>query len=334
MNNNKIFSVLIPTYNRAHILPKAIESVLNQTFQNFELIISNNSSTDSTHEIISNYQKTNGNIKYFKQEQNLGISKNMKFCLEKSSGNYVIFLGDDDFLHKDFLFKIHEVLNIYNDIGIVYSGRQCVDSISGKISQGSFGNQIYYKNLKEWIYRDKEKTIFNISGVAINRSYLQPSIFPNPDDAGWGFDDYMYMTVIAERGAYGIKDILVDMTINTRENNVSNISPEKVLLSSRMVRSKINVIINSYINSEFEKKEAYKVIAKNFKDSIFIGLFLKKHFYTKESNLIKFLNDLFSNKIPFFELILSKKFLLSTIIMILPFKLRMRFFNLYLGNKI
>jgi len=64
MNKNPTVSVIIPTYNRAHIVGRAIQSVLDQTYQDFELIIVDDRSTDNTKDIIKEFQKKDKRIKY------------------------------------------------------------------------------------------------------------------------------------------------------------------------------------------------------------------------------------------------------------------------------
>jgi glycosyltransferase involved in cell wall biosynthesis len=68
MNSNPTVSIIIPTYNRAKLLPRSIKSVLNQTFQNFELIIVNDGSTDNTKEIVEKFKKKDERIKCFYQK--------------------------------------------------------------------------------------------------------------------------------------------------------------------------------------------------------------------------------------------------------------------------
>ena len=95
MNYPKV-SVIIPTYNRQKLLPKAIKSVLNQTFKNFELIIVDDGLTDNTKEIIKEFQKRDPRIKYIWQE-NFGAPAGPKNTgIKNSKGEYIAFLDDDD----------------------------------------------------------------------------------------------------------------------------------------------------------------------------------------------------------------------------------------------
>jgi glycosyltransferase involved in cell wall biosynthesis len=88
------FSVVMPTYNRAHLLPLAIESVLQQSVTDFELIISNGGSTDNTRDAVAGF--SDKRIRYFETQEKLSIGDNYQYALQQANGEYITFLGDDD----------------------------------------------------------------------------------------------------------------------------------------------------------------------------------------------------------------------------------------------
>ncbi len=96
-------SVLIPTYNMACFLDEAIESVLTQTFEDFELIVMDNASTDNTEDIVNKYLG-DVRVKYFRNNLNVGMTKNWNKCLLVANGKYIKFLNADDKLHQDNLY--------------------------------------------------------------------------------------------------------------------------------------------------------------------------------------------------------------------------------------
>lgn len=93
-------SVIIPTYNRVHLLSRAIEGVLGQTHQNFEIIVVVDGSTDGTKQLIAHLQKKYNSIKYFYQA-NLGACSARNKGLELASGEFVQFLDSDDYMTQD-----------------------------------------------------------------------------------------------------------------------------------------------------------------------------------------------------------------------------------------
>lgn len=96
-----LFTVIIATYNRAHLLPRAINSVLSQAYQNFEIIIINDGSKDDTEEIVKSFKDKR--IIYDKNEENMGLSITWNKGLALASGDYIVFLDDDDELLPDAL---------------------------------------------------------------------------------------------------------------------------------------------------------------------------------------------------------------------------------------
>lgn len=88
------FSVIMPTRNRANLLPLAIQSILNQTFGDFEIIVSDNFSIDETPQVARQFG--DARIKYFRTEKPLSINDSFEFALNQATGEYISFLPDDD----------------------------------------------------------------------------------------------------------------------------------------------------------------------------------------------------------------------------------------------
>ncbi len=91
-----LVSVIMGSYNHQQYLPEAIESVLNQTFKNLELIIIDDGSTDNSKQIIKTYQMADPRIHAIFHSENLGIPKTLNEGLKQASGKYVAFIGSDD----------------------------------------------------------------------------------------------------------------------------------------------------------------------------------------------------------------------------------------------
>lgn len=123
MLNPKV-SVLIPTYNYAHYLPEAIDSVLAQTFEDFELIIVDNCSSDNTEEVVAVYLGKDKRVQYFKNSENIGPYRNYNQCLLYASGEYIKFLNADDKFDLTLLEKFVDVMDKNQNISIVTSSRQ------------------------------------------------------------------------------------------------------------------------------------------------------------------------------------------------------------------
>ena len=103
-------SVGMPVYNGAKYLTQAIESILNQSLGDFELIISDNCSTDGTEEICRAFQKSDGRIRYYKNESNIGAARNYNRVFKLATAKYFRWANADDISHKDLHKKCYDLL--------------------------------------------------------------------------------------------------------------------------------------------------------------------------------------------------------------------------------
>src|SRR5438477_10082725 len=93
-----LVSVGLPTYNRSALLSRAIASVLEQSYQNIELVISDNSSTDATESVCRDAQRRDRRVTYIRQLSNRGATENFRQVLKRSRGEFYMWLSDDDWL--------------------------------------------------------------------------------------------------------------------------------------------------------------------------------------------------------------------------------------------
>ena len=127
-------SVCIPAYNNAHFLAEAIESVLNQTFEQFELLIIDDCSTDATREIADAYAANDDRIVFHANSVNLGMVANWNACLQQSRGEYIKYLfGDDLLASPDALLNMVTVLDGDPAVSLVASARNLIDEHSAKV---------------------------------------------------------------------------------------------------------------------------------------------------------------------------------------------------------
>ncbi|MFH4969058.1 glycosyltransferase family 2 protein [Gaetbulibacter sp. M240] len=106
-------SVIIPVFNSESFLKKCLDSIKNQTFENFEVIIVNDGSTDDSEIICQDFVKEDERFNYFKQK-NKGKSTAVNFGFKKAKGDYIYFLDSDDYIDKDLLSIAHETASKYH----------------------------------------------------------------------------------------------------------------------------------------------------------------------------------------------------------------------------
>lgn len=101
----------MPVYNDLPFIEKSLNSIIHQTFEDFQLIILDDCSTDGSSEICKAYAKKDARITYYRNENNIGISRNMKKLLDLASTKYFMWAGDDDILEPDFTYKLMRLLS-------------------------------------------------------------------------------------------------------------------------------------------------------------------------------------------------------------------------------
>jgi glycosyltransferase involved in cell wall biosynthesis len=144
-------SVVIPTFNREHYIGRALESVLNQTYTDYEIIIVDDGSTDKTGEIIRRYQETADNIRYIRTTENKGASAARNTGIQEACGTYIAFQDSDDVWMPEKLEKQVKILSETGPaVGLVYTGfwlvkgdtQQYIPHPSYKKREGYIANEI------------------------------------------------------------------------------------------------------------------------------------------------------------------------------------------------
>ncbi len=116
---NALVSVIINTYNRAKVLTRAVENILSQTWQRFELIIVDDGSADETQEVAKSF--TDDRIRFFRSDKNLGIAASRNIAITNAKGAFITFQDDDDLCRLEKLEEqVTYMLHDDNEIGMVY----------------------------------------------------------------------------------------------------------------------------------------------------------------------------------------------------------------------
>lgn len=124
----ELVSVIMPSYNTEQYIEKSIQSVLSQTYSNWELIIVDDCSTDATDHIIKKYLQ-DSRIKYFKNEKNLGAAFSRNYALRKAKGRWIAFLDSDDIWISE---KIEKQLNFMESNGFSFTYTDYQIQLNGK----------------------------------------------------------------------------------------------------------------------------------------------------------------------------------------------------------
>ena len=169
-------SVIMPVYNADRYLDKSIQSILNQTFKDFEFIIVNDCSKDNSKEIIEKYKKKDKRIILINNSKNLGVQKALNRGLRVAKGKYIARMDGDDISHPERIEKQFNYLERNNHIFLVGSSAIVINEMNGKIGLLSkYDNirktkrkllksntlvhpSIMFRNTQEFFYREKFKS--------------------------------------------------------------------------------------------------------------------------------------------------------------------------------
>src|SRR5450830_1172162 len=140
MNNSRppLVSVCIPVHNGASFIRRTIESVLDQSYKNIELIVLDNASTDRTKEIVSSFR--DDRIRFILNSENIGLQRNWNKALVEAKGDYIKLLPADDLIYMNCIERQVEVFQEFalENIALVCSGRDIIDSAGKMIVSRKF----------------------------------------------------------------------------------------------------------------------------------------------------------------------------------------------------
>lgn len=172
--NNELISIIIPVYNVEKLLPKCINSVLNQTYSNIEIILVDDGSTDASGSICDEYLKKDNRINVF-HKKNGGLSSARNYGIRNSSGNYLFFLDSDDFVDQNIIEKLlksmiehHSSISMSNRINYYDNGKQYIRFYNN--------NDIKVFNKEEAI---EEMNLYNYFDMSSCGKIFKKSLFDN-----------------------------------------------------------------------------------------------------------------------------------------------------------
>ncbi|MBK1989594.1 glycosyltransferase family 2 protein [Sphaerospermopsis aphanizomenoides BCCUSP55] len=207
-------SVCIPTYNRANLLPYAVNSVLSQTYTDFELIICDDGSTDHTGEIVSKWDDSR--IRYIRQPVNGGRSRNMRSGFEAACGSYFIKFDDDDAITPEFLEKTVAVLDDNSSVDFVCTNHWIINQNHERIESATQENsQKWGKDKLRGIIPDLIRETFinqslQVGSTLFRRDCLLEVDFMRPQADGCEDFDLLVRLAIAGKQGYFLPEFLME----------------------------------------------------------------------------------------------------------------------------
>lgn len=249
------FSIVIPIYNSEKYLEKCINSIINQTYDNYEILLINDGSTDESDLICKKFVNDFANVKYYFKE-NTGVSDTRNFGLEKSSGDFITFIDSDDWIDNNTLKEINDIIKNDPEIEIVQSNLKIFND----------SNQIDMFKLKKNILVESGTIKDELINTIIAINYGKSEIFGNCRCAGGKFYKRKLLMENNIRFPYGIKSF-EDGIMNLKA--YMNASKIKILAKSfYFYRQHSDSTTHSYANNQYEQntiiiEEIEKIIGNN-----------------------------------------------------------------------
>lgn len=206
---DKLVSIIMPTYNCAKFIGKTIESVIAQTYENWELIIVDDCSKDNTEEVVLKYK--DNRIKYQRLENNSGAAVARTEAMKKASGSYMAFLDSDDLWKKDKLEKQLEFMS-KNNYNFTCTEYEQIDEEGNKLNKViKVKKRADYNRILLDCPVGNSTVMYNVEKLG---KFEVPNIRKRNDDALW------LQILKKEKYIYGMPDILMEYRI--RSNSISS----------------------------------------------------------------------------------------------------------------
>lgn len=279
MGKNQLITIVIPVFNGENTLSYSLNSLLNQTYKNFEAIIVDDGSIDNTSDIAKKYSFDDRRFKYHYQE-NAGVSMARNKGIELSSGDFICFLDSDDYFDNTYLEKMYEKITKTNN-HVCYCGYNIVSPNSKSMKKTMFKNGDI---LREIILG---KINVHTTGWMIKRDFLLSNDIKFLKGVSWGEDIEFFCEVLAKtnRVCY-VDEYLTNYKVEFEENKLSSFSMDKIDKDfesiMRMVKNKeINKnkkINNSLLDYRLQALIVYRLVgAYNMKvdDAVLLDYYNK-----------------------------------------------------------
>lgn len=242
MKLNQLVSIIMPAFNSEKFISKSIQSILNQTYTNWELIIIDDASTDNTYSIIKSYSSNNPKIKVVKNQKNLGPAVSRNLGIDISQGEWIAFCDSDDLWNSEKLEKQMSLIEKYN-YDFVFSGYNIINE-EGKIISKFIPQKSSYT-----LHDILKHCDIGILTAIYNKNIFKKCRFIHYEKA----EDYtLWIQMLKIKNhAYAIQDVLASYRIRK-----SSRSSNKILVAIQIWKIyrevvKLNIFYSSYYMMNF-----------------------------------------------------------------------------------
>lgn len=275
--------ILLATYNGEKYLKEQLDSILNQTYSNFRLLISDDMSTDNTRKILDEFKEKDNRIEVFLQKENHGVIENFEFLLKNVKSNYYMFSDQDDIWLKDKIEKSVKKIEEKKS-NLVYSNLEVVDKDLNTIYKSywklkGIENKIKRYNNFDALYLNN----FVTGCTIISRKDLIEKILPLPKDTKYILHDYWLALIVSQHGKITYIDEPLIRYRQHKDNKIGSDKKSDELESLEEIRDLFIKV----------KKEHFKTLIENedkFIDEKIKNLNKKSLEYYKSLDKVKYIS--------------------------------------------
>ena len=243
---NQKVDILLATYNGEKYIKEQVESILNQTYENIQIIISDDCSTDKTRQVLKEYEN-NEKIKIFYQEKNLGYVKNFEFLLKQVESNLYMLSDQDDVWKKEKVEKSVEKIES-EKLDLVFGDLEVVDENLNTLYKSYNRYTHLIHKIKKYQKDYRLQYLYNcMTGCTIiSRKNWIDKVLPFPTNSKYMIHDYWLGLVIALNGKVGY---IEEPYILYRQHGKNQVGSKKASKTASKLEKVRNISINTRIGT-------------------------------------------------------------------------------------
>lgn len=243
---NPKVDILLATYNGEKYIKEQVESILNQTYENIRIIISDDCSTDNTRQVLKEYEN-NEKIKIFYQEKNLGYVKNFEFLLKQVKSNLYMLSDQDDVWKKEKVEKSVEKIES-EKLDLVFGDLEVVDENLNTLYKSYNRYMHLIHKIKKYQKDYRLQYLYNcMTGCTIiSRKNWIDKVLPFPTNSKYMIHDYWLGLVIALNGKVGY---IEEPYILYRQHGKNQVGSKKASKTANRLEEVRNISINTRIGT-------------------------------------------------------------------------------------
>lgn len=316
-------SVIVPVYNVENYLEKCLNSLVNQTLQEIEILVINDGSTDNSQKIIDEFQeKFPQKIKVFTKE-NGGLSDARNFGIDRAIGEFLAFVDSDDYVSENMLQEMYD-LAIKNQAELVICNLQKVDE-NGNVTQ----KLTQIPNFSDKINLEKNFSVFaDISYFACNKIFKKELFEGKRFQKGMHFEDIELIPQILLQCKTLAKIDAFHYQYLERTNSISKSHTERGLDIFKAVKNVEKFFENSIYSTKKEELKGFQILEGIYTFLAYLAFVKNDEVYQKmSSELKKFIKE---RKISTLEILKYKRFG-KNYLLSMPFKKQVYYFLYFFG---